>query len=289
MANPNNLRRPQPIRLLNRTAIRRSNATNLQRQPSPRPMISYAHLRSRPLPVHTTCSKPTPVPPLRPSTATSLRQTQACGTFDFTRYEEETRTLPIPYSDHNGEVLLAPHRSGAPPPASPTEATPATPPASPARSSALFVTPHPPAAWASLRKLVAESARPAPRAQPHRIIYKLRELTGVEEMGGTMRLGAWPCIMEPDSERRRRPMAPPTSASAIAIATSSTGSTNPLLTGGGLRLTGTTPDATYVEIVEIPVAPVLRRLPVSPGVQIEAAGAASALSRICCGKLSQTA
>ncbi len=36
-----------------------------------------------------------------------LRQTQACGTFDFTRYEEETRTLPIPYSDHNGEVLLA--------------------------------------------------------------------------------------------------------------------------------------------------------------------------------------
>src|SRR6266851_5891648 len=28
-------------------------------------------------------------------------------------------------------------------------------------------------------------------ATPHRIIYKLRELTGVEEMGGTMRLGAW--------------------------------------------------------------------------------------------------
>src|SRR5258708_3896573 len=27
---------------------------------------------------------------------------------------------------------------------------------------------------------------------PHRVIYKLRELLGVEEMGGTMRLGAWP-------------------------------------------------------------------------------------------------
>ena len=36
-------------------------------------------------------------------------------------------------------------------------------------------------------------------ATPHRVIYKLRELTGVEEMGGTMRLGAWPCMLQPDS------------------------------------------------------------------------------------------
>ena len=36
-------------------------------------------------------------------------------------------------------------------------------------------------------------------ATPHRIIYKLRELTGVEEMGGTMRLGAWTCVLEPGS------------------------------------------------------------------------------------------
>src|ERR1700678_1475069 len=34
---------------------------------------------------------------------------------------------------------------------------------------------------------------------PHRVIYKLRELLGVEELGGTMRLGAWDCVMEPDS------------------------------------------------------------------------------------------
>jgi CTP synthase len=33
----------------------------------------------------------------------------------------------------------------------------------------------------------------------HRIIYKLRELIGVEEMGGTMRLGAWDCVLEPGS------------------------------------------------------------------------------------------
>ena len=36
-------------------------------------------------------------------------------------------------------------------------------------------------------------------ATPHRIIYKLRELIGVEEMGGTMRLGAWDCVLEPGS------------------------------------------------------------------------------------------
>jgi CTP synthase len=91
-------------------------------------------------------------------------------------------------------------------------------------------------------------------ATPHRIIYKLRELIGVEEMGGTMRLGAWECVME-----------------AGSLAAKAYGTTNiserhrhryefnreyeAVLTGGGLRLTGTTPDATYVEIVEIPDHP----------------------------------
>ena len=38
---------------------------------------------------------------------------------------------------------------------------------------------------------------------PHRVIYKLRELLGVDEMGGTMRLGAWPCRIEPGSFANR--------------------------------------------------------------------------------------
>ncbi|MGA2726604.1 MAG: CTP synthase [Terracidiphilus sp.] len=91
-------------------------------------------------------------------------------------------------------------------------------------------------------------------ASQHRIIYKLRELLGVEEMGGTMRLGAWTCVLQPDS-----------------IAAKAYGGTEiserhrhryefnreyeALLTGGGLQITGTTPDATYVEIVEIPGHP----------------------------------
>jgi CTP synthase len=91
-------------------------------------------------------------------------------------------------------------------------------------------------------------------ATPHRIIYKLRELTGVEEMGGTMRLGAWACKLEPDS------------LAAKAYGTTEISERHrhryefnreyePILTGAGLRLTGTTPDATYVEIVEIPKHP----------------------------------
>jgi CTP synthase len=91
-------------------------------------------------------------------------------------------------------------------------------------------------------------------ATPHRIIYKLRELTGVEEMGGTMRLGAWACHLEPNS------------LAATAYGTTEISERHrhryefnreyePILTGAGLRLTGTTPDATYVEIVEIPTHP----------------------------------
>jgi len=88
----------------------------------------------------------------------------------------------------------------------------------------------------------------------HRIIYKLRELIGVEEMGGTMRLGAWACVLEPGSlaakaygvteisERHRHRYEFNREYEAV-------------LTGAGLRLTGTTPDATYVEIVEIPEHP----------------------------------
>ena len=50
---------------------------------------------------------------------------------------------------------------------------------------------------------------------PHRVIFKLRELKGVDELGGTMRLGAWPCQLKPDSfayrayETPRNQRAPP--------------------------------------------------------------------------------
>jgi CTP synthase len=92
-------------------------------------------------------------------------------------------------------------------------------------------------------------------ASPHRIIYKLRELLGVEEMGGTMRLGAWACVLQEGS----------LAAKAYGGATEISErhrhryefnrEYEALLTGAGLSLTGTTPDATYVEIVELPGHP----------------------------------
>jgi CTP synthase len=92
-------------------------------------------------------------------------------------------------------------------------------------------------------------------ASPHRIIYKLRELLGVEEMGGTMRLGAWTCVLQEGS----------LAAKAYGGATEISErhrhryefnrEYEALLTGAGLSLTGTTPDATYVEIVELPGHP----------------------------------
>jgi CTP synthase len=91
-------------------------------------------------------------------------------------------------------------------------------------------------------------------ATPHRIIYKLRELTGIDELGGTMRLGAWPCKLEPGSQAAKA-----YGATEISERHRHRYEFNreyePVLTGAGLRITGSTPDGTYVEIVEIPGHP----------------------------------
>ncbi len=88
----------------------------------------------------------------------------------------------------------------------------------------------------------------------HRIIYKLRELTGVEEMGGTMRLGAWDCVLQPGSLAARA-YAETEISERHRHRYEFNREYEALLTGGGLRITGTTPDSTYVEIVEIPDHP----------------------------------
>jgi CTP synthase len=89
---------------------------------------------------------------------------------------------------------------------------------------------------------------------PHRVIYKLRELLGVEEMGGTMRLGAWTCLLEPGS-RAAEAYGRTEISERHRHRYEFNREYEPLLTGAGLRITGTTPDATYVEIVELPNHP----------------------------------
>ncbi len=91
-------------------------------------------------------------------------------------------------------------------------------------------------------------------ATPHRVIYKLRELKGVDELGGTMRLGAYPCVLAEDSFAREAYGAPQISERhrhRFEFNREYEGT----LTQHGLRLTGQTPDGTYVEICEIPDHP----------------------------------
>ncbi|HLW98254.1 MAG TPA: CTP synthase [Candidatus Acidoferrales bacterium] len=89
---------------------------------------------------------------------------------------------------------------------------------------------------------------------PDRVIYKLRELLGVDEMGGTMRLGAWPCVLEQGSfahraygkleisERHRHRYEFNRDYEKVLVA-------------AGFKITGKTPDGTYVEIIEAPDHP----------------------------------
>ena len=91
-------------------------------------------------------------------------------------------------------------------------------------------------------------------ATPHRIFFKLRELKGVEDLGGTMRLGAWPCRLAPGSlaeqaygrreisERHRHRYEFNLEYKEAIEAR-------------GMIVSGETPDGTYVEICEIRAHP----------------------------------
>ena len=84
----------------------------------------------------------------------------------------------------------------------------------------------------------------------HRVIYKLRELRGIDELGGTMRLGAWTARVKPGSfahqaygtleisERHRHRYEFNREYDEVLVA-------------HGLSIAGDTPDGTYVEIVEV--------------------------------------
>jgi CTP synthase len=91
-------------------------------------------------------------------------------------------------------------------------------------------------------------------ATPHRVIYKLRELKGVDELGGTMRLGAYPCRLAEGSFAEQA-----YERSEISERHRHRYEFNrefeQTLTSHGLRLTGQTPDGMYVEICEFPDHP----------------------------------
>jgi CTP synthase len=87
-------------------------------------------------------------------------------------------------------------------------------------------------------------------AAPDRVIYKLRELKGIDELGGTMRLGAYPCNLKEGSVARRAYGAPQISE-RHRHRYEFNRDYGEVLTSHGLCLTGETPDGVYVEICEL--------------------------------------
>ena len=99
----------------------------------------------------------------------------------------------------------------------------------------------------------ADSTECAPDT-PTKVIYKLRDLLGVDELGGTMRLGSYDCELTPGSLAQR------------VYGTSSMHERHrhryefnclyeENLTKHGLRISGRSPDGKFVEIAELPGHP----------------------------------
>ena len=87
---------------------------------------------------------------------------------------------------------------------------------------------------------------------PHPVIFKLRDLVDVEELGGTMRLGAWPCELAPNSLARQVYGG----AEEISERHRHRYEFNPeyrkRLADEGLIFSGVSPDGKFVEIIELP-------------------------------------
>ena len=85
---------------------------------------------------------------------------------------------------------------------------------------------------------------------PYKVIYKMRELVGVDQMGGTMRLGKYPCRLKPGSlawdaygsdevweRHRHRYEVNPEYV--------------PLFEERGMEISGKSPDRIFVEVIEL--------------------------------------
>jgi CTP synthase len=89
---------------------------------------------------------------------------------------------------------------------------------------------------------------------PHKVIYKLRDLLGVDELGGTMRLGSYPCQLAPGSLARRI-----YGTDVIHERHRHRYEFNtlyePTLKEHGMVISGRSPDGKFVEIAELPSHP----------------------------------
>ncbi|PYV15705.1 MAG: CTP synthetase [Acidobacteria bacterium] len=91
-------------------------------------------------------------------------------------------------------------------------------------------------------------------AAPHRVFYMLRELLGTDVMGGNMRLGAFPCILEEGSlasrAYRKREI-----SERHRHRYEFNREYEKVLASYGMRFSGNSPDRNFVEIIELPDHP----------------------------------
>jgi CTP synthase len=89
---------------------------------------------------------------------------------------------------------------------------------------------------------------------PTKLIYKLRDLLGVDDLGGTMRLGQYECVLTPGSLGQKI-----YGATTIYERHRHRYEFNCLyeqtLTDKGLRISGRSPDGKFVEMIELPAHP----------------------------------
>jgi CTP synthase len=89
---------------------------------------------------------------------------------------------------------------------------------------------------------------------PHKVIYKLRDLLGVDTLGGTMRLGQYECVLTPGSLAHQI-----YGATTIHERHRHRYEFNCLyeqpIADNGLRISGRSPDGKFVEMIELPGHP----------------------------------
>ena len=102
--------------------------------------------------------------------------------------------------------------------------------------------------------LLGANSTEVDEAAEHKVIYKLQDLLGVNDLGGTMRLGSYTCRLEPGSRAARI-----YGTSEIQERHRHRYEFNKAYEGclsdKGMRITGKTPDGKFVEIAEIPEHP----------------------------------
>ena len=89
---------------------------------------------------------------------------------------------------------------------------------------------------------------------PYKVIYKLRDLLGVDDLGGTMRLGAYPAVLA-EGSKAKAAYGEDVAVDRHRHRYEVNQEFLPQLEAAGLQVTGISPDKKFVEIVEYPDHP----------------------------------